>query len=311
MDKQTLHQTLHPLASSALEHFKALLHRLALFHGLFLGLIVFELFLIAFFFSFLVQSAFLAISVALLVLTVFCYFVLRLWVQTKKRQDAERLADAFQESISRLSGDDERSFDHYSLLTRALHTLASIIKKDPEDLLASYAFAAPLRPLVNYLYHKLIREERLLIQELILDRTIQLWIEFIRQQPTHLEAHAGLGTTYITYSTLYSGQKKHQERFKNLVQKAAEEFKILSSYAPNDIWVHHQLANTYHDLALRKEEIRAYEAILALEPQDAETLLKLGRLYFEEGRAAEALSLYEELKKFSPQKSEQLIAFYT
>lgn len=311
MDKETLNQNLNPLALSALGSFKGLLHSIALFHAIFLSLMTFEVLLIALFFSFLVQSALVAVSIALLTLTVFCYFVLKLWVYTKKRQDFGGLADAYQESIQRLLGKADASFNYYTTLTKALLALSDALKKDLKTpLLEGYPLAKAVAPLATFCYKKLIKEDLLFIQELILGRTVQLWLEFIRKEPTHLEAHAALASTYITFSNLFADGKKNKERFTALVQKAAEEFKILSDYAPSDIWVHTQLAYTYHDLGMRAEEIKEYEAILALEPKDGDTLFKLGVLYFQEGSTAKALSLYEELKKLNPQKSEQLINFY-
>ncbi|MEI6532008.1 MAG: hypothetical protein WCN87_04225 [Chlamydiota bacterium] len=311
MDKETINQNLSPLALSALTAFRGLLHSIALFHAVFWGLMAFEIILIALFFSFLVQSALVAVSIALLTLTVFCYFVLKLWVYTKKRQDFSTLADAFQESIQRLMGQEEHTFSYYGALTKSLLTLSDALKKNPSPSWGeNYIWMKPFHPFIAFGYKKLTSEDLLFIQELILGRTSQLWLEFIRKAPTHLEAHAALASTYITFSTFFAEEKKHKERFTALVQKAAEEFKILSDYSPNDVWAHTQLAYTYHDLNMRREEIKEYEAILALQPKDSDTLFKLGVLYFQEGFASKALSLYEELKKLSPQKSEELINFY-
>lgn len=310
MDKQSLQQNLSSLALATAASFKALLHSIALFHALFLGLIVGEVLLIALFFSLLVQSALVAISVALLVLTIFCYLVLRLWVYTKKKQDAEQLSEAFQESIRRLSGAQGPSFEASLTLSQAMLTLSETLKKETKELTFSSSWLKFLRPLTGSLYQRLIRDDRLFIQEQIFERMTQLWLAFIRQEPTHLEAHAHLASHLITYSQLFAHSKKHEARFKALVQRAAEEFKILNDYAPSDVWVHTQLAYTYHDLGMKEEEIKEYEAILALQPQDSETLFKLGVLYFQQGSTSKALSLYEELKKHCPQKSQQLINFY-
>lgn len=311
MNKETLQQNLRPLAASALEHFKKLLSSIALFHGAFLSLIAGEVLLIALFFTFLVKSALVALSIGLLVLTIFCYSVLKIWVYTKKRQDFAALSKAFEESIKRLMGDEPTtSFDHVFILSRALLTLSDTLKKDRGAFLDnSRPFLKPFLPLLSLLYQKLIKKDLLFVQEEILSRTVQLWLSFIRTEPTHLEAHASLASTYITFSTLFDA-KKERERFTALMQKAAEEFKILSDYAPSDVWVHMQLAYTYHDLNMRAAEIKEYEAILQLQPGDSETLFKLGVLYFQEGYTAKALSLYEELKKLSPEKSQQLISFY-
>ncbi len=311
MDKETANQNLRPLVLSALEDFRRLLQSIALFHAIFWGLMTFEVLLIALFFSFLVHLALIALSIALLTLTFFSYFILKFWIYTKKREDFITLADAFQESVQRLMGEEETTFAYYASLAKAFLTLSDALKKSPPSPgKAHYLWINSFYPLITYCYKKLSHKNLLFIQELILGRTTHLWLEFIRKAPTHLEAHAALASTYITFSTFFAEDKKHKERFTTLVQKAAEEFKILSDYSPNDIWAHTQLAYTYHDLNMRREEIKEYEAILILHPKDIDTLFKLGVLYFQEGFASKALSLYEELRKLNPQKSNELINFY-
>ena len=59
-----------------------------------------------------------------------------------------------------------------------------------------------------------------------------------------------------------------------------------------------------------EEEIREYETILQLCPDDKETLFKLGKLYFEQGQNAKGLQVYENLKHSHYTKAESLIHFY-
>ena len=59
-----------------------------------------------------------------------------------------------------------------------------------------------------------------------------------------------------------------------------------------------------------KEEIKEYETILKLCPNDKETLYKLGKLYFEQGLNAKGLQVYEILKNSNYIKAESLIHFY-
>lgn len=312
IDNQSILET----SPSSLNRLQSFLGAAALFHATFLGLLVFELTLIAFFFSFLIKSALVAIAVALFVLTVFCYAVLRLWFRTKRKEEFEQFVDEFQDSFR--TSHLPSAYDRYARLTKGLHTLAETIKRTRDELLKGLpSFLLPIKPFVNQAYQRLVIEERLFMQELILERAISLWIDFIKQEPTHLEAHASLGATYITLSTLYNPEtcprpkkKAHEERFNYFVRKGAEEFKILKSYSPDDIWVHTQLAYSYHDLKMVEEEIKEWECIRNLMPHDAETLFKLGVLYFKQSETAKALSIYDELKPIAPQKAEQLIGFY-
>ena len=93
-------------------------------------------------------------------------------------------------------------------------------------------------------------------------------------------------------------------------ERAIEEFKILNDYAPEDPWIHAQLAYSYHDLQMPQEEIREYETVLRLKPDDMDTLFRLGVLYFQQGMNAKGLQAYEELKRFHYKKAEALIGYY-
>lgn len=288
------------------ERLRPFLQNSALFHAAFIGLLTFELIVIAVFFSFLIKSAFVAISVALFVMTLFCYALLRIWMTTKKKQEFEKLVDQFQDSQN-----STISFTHYAHVTKSLHGFAETIRQSQDEFLSGAPlWLSPLKMVLNRFFQRLIRDDRFFMQELILERIITLWIDFIKLEPTHLDAHASLATTYITLSTLFASSKKGTERFKTLVQKATEEFKILNYYAPNDAWVHTQLAKSYHNLGLPLEEIKEYEALRELDPRDADVLLKLGLLYFGQNQTAKALTLYEELKTLNPKKADELIRFY-
>jgi hypothetical protein len=167
-----------------------------------------------------------------------------------------------------------------------------------------------------------------LMKELLLQACIEEHIKLVRLEPTDLEAHAGLANAYVMLSGLYVDPRtvegldddrwvppnKYNETFKQKFRTTAklaiEEFKILSDYAPHDPWVHAQLAYSYRDLQMPIEEIKEYEIILQLCPDDKETSFKLGKLYFAQGLNAKGLQIYETLKKSNYKKAENLMHFY-
>lgn len=155
------------------------------------------------------------------------------------------------------------------------------------------------------------------MRELLLLASLEEHIKLVRCEPTSLEIHAALANAYVMLSTLYAKQMGKKEfdqsletKFRTTSEKAIEEFKILSDYAPNDPWVHLQLAYSYHDLQMPLEEIKEYEMILRINPDDKEALFKLGTLYFQQGMNAKGLRVYEELKHYNFKKAEILIRFY-
>ena len=166
------------------------------------------------------------------------------------------------------------------------------------------------------------------MKELLLQRSVEEHTRLVRLEPTNLEVHVGLANAYVMLSGLYVDPRiiegldedrwippnkfteTFNQKFRNSAERAIEEFKIISDYAPHDPWVHAQLAFSYHDLKMPEEEIREYEIILELCPEDKDALFKLGKLYFEQGRNAKGLQIYETLKKFNYIKAESLIQFY-
>ncbi len=101
-----------------------------------------------------------------------------------------------------------------------------------------------------------------------------------------------------------------QQKFTSAAERAIEEFKILDDYAPNDQWVHAQLASLYHDIGLPEQEILEFEKMLKIAPQDRQILFRLGVLYFQQGYNAKGLRVYEQLKKSKDKKADELISYY-
>jgi tetratricopeptide (TPR) repeat protein len=166
------------------------------------------------------------------------------------------------------------------------------------------------------------------MKELLLTTAVEEHLKVVKCEPTNLEAHAALANAYVTLSSLYADpQKFHdydeeryipierfsaqmQAKFRATAERAIEEFQILHDYAPEDPWVHIQLAYSYHDLQMPQEEIREYEIVLSLRPHDQDTLFKLGMLYFQQGMNAKGLRVYETLKRSHYKKADSLIKFY-
>jgi tetratricopeptide (TPR) repeat protein len=166
------------------------------------------------------------------------------------------------------------------------------------------------------------------MKELLLQASVREHIGLVKNQPTSLETHAALANAYVMLSGLYIDPRKMEgyeddrwipedkyneeslEKFRIIAERAIEEFKILGEYAPDDPWVHCQLAYSYHDLQMPLEEIKEYEAIQRLIPDDKDNLYKLGILYFQQGWNAKGLRVYEELKRSHYKKGESLIKYY-
>src|SRR5690606_1139767 len=89
---------------------------------------------------------------------------------------------------------------------------------------------------------------------LLLHAAINEHLKQISATPTDLEVHASLANTYVALSRVYKNNEEEEEKAKAASRLAIEEFSILSHYAPNDPWVHEQLASGYRDLGMPEEE---------------------------------------------------------
>ena len=111
--------------------------------------------------------------------------------------------------------------------------------------------------------------------------------------------------------TLYFDRQGFDEKRHLAAKKAIEELNILNELAPDDPWVHAMLAACFNTLEEVQDEIREYEILRNLRPQDKEILYKLGVLYFSRGENAKGLKLFKELKTIDMVWAKNLLSHYT
>jgi tetratricopeptide (TPR) repeat protein len=290
---------------------------------------VLELAAFILFFSFLTKTTIFAFSLAGLFLTGFTYFVLLFYFQAKKPNQLLEVRTHFLEATCSTLPFEKSSFEYHLALAAALERLLSNLHRLEYSYYSVPASFKTLSPLMQKFSAWTHWKDLHQMKELLLLRMIKQQIELIKIEPTHLEAHAHLADSYLTLSKLYMDPRRlypDEEhfwvspdyatsemlgKFKQVSLKAVEEYKILDSYAPNDPWIHAQLALIYHHLELSHEEMREYEIILKVSPHDHEVLFRLGVLYFRHGLSAQGLRIYEQLKKSGDDaKAGELIANY-
>lgn len=297
-----------------------------IFNLLFIGLLVLEITLFALFFTLLLQASVVAISLSAMVLTLFTYFTLRIYFQTRKPLLFDRITKDYlrscQELLSYIPGIPE----HHLILANACMRAASALQGREHTYYRPPGWLDVARPYVQRISCWWHWEDVLAVREQLLFMAIDEHLALVKLEPTSLEGHTALANSYVTLSSLYMDPRKStgddiwspsedalkdlQRRFRIAAERAIEEFKILNAYAPNDPWIHTQLAYSYHDLQMPEEEIKEYEAILKLRPDDNDTLFKLGRLYFQQGFNAKGLRVYESLCQRESSAAEELIAYY-
>lgn len=292
---------------------------------LFVSLIAVECLLLVLFFTFLMTSALLAVDVGMIFATGFSFFIWRLHQQAQKPEKMLDICQAFEEEFERNAEYPPETLEYhialangYARMAGALHGKEYRYYPLPGRLQFFKSKISKLSAWCHwYDVHKM--------KELLLHRSVEEYIEMIKTEPTNLEFHAALANAYVMLSGLYHppahardglfGLSQEmvsllQDKFKQVSEKAIEEFKILNEYSPNDPWVHQQLAYSYHDLQMPQQEINEYENLLDLLPEDDEILYKLGTLYFKQGENAKGLSIYETLRDRDPSKADALVQHY-
>lgn len=309
-----------------LPQFDKILRTYVMFNLGYLALGVTEVVLLALFFTFLVHSSLLAISLALLFLTCFSYFIIKGYLQTLKQEQFKTLRDRFVASCEELLGFNENVPEHYLAIASACSRFATELSGNEYKYYRLPRWLEKISPSIENWSCWWHWQDVFQMREILLQMCVSKHLKMVKLEPTSLEVHGALANAYVMLSSLYVDPRKgenndrwvppnkytqsFEEKYRTAAEKAIEEFKILKAYAPDDPWVHEQLAYSYHDLGMPAEEIREYEKVLALKPNDKETLYKLGVLYFGQGLNAKGLRIYEVLQRSHYVKAEQLIEYY-
>lgn len=327
-DDEFYKSRIEDLITPALSRFQSILRSYTFFNLFFIGLIVGEILYFFIHLTLLVQSFVMAIHLALIFATVFCYFTLRLYAYTRKAEKLIQLKIDFEHACRQVIQEPKGGAEHHLMVTHAFCKLAADLHGQEYRIYECPRWCVFLNSSLEKLNCWWFWCDVHFMKELLLQGCIEEHIQLVRMEPTDLEAHAGLANAYVMLSGLYVDPRtvegldddrwippnKYNEqfskKFRTIAERAIEEFKILSDYAPHDPWVHAQLAYSYRDLQMPIEEIKEYETILQLCPDDKETLFKLGKLYFEQGQNAKGLKVYENLKHSHYKKAESLIHFY-
>lgn len=319
-------EQLHTLIQPIMPRFERFLRLHTLFHLVFWSLLGLELLFIFLFFTFLAQSLLMAFALSTLFLTLFSYLMLRLYFQAVKPEQLQNLKEQFVQMYKTLSHYQEEVPEHHLSLAHACCKLSDELAGSEYRFCRLPDWLKLLAPLMEKGSWWWQWQDVHQMRELLLFKAVEENVKLVWCEPVNPEAHAALANAYVLLSTLYSAPFKEghekwllsdaytrslDEKFRRTANKAIEEFQILCEYAPNDPWIHLQLAYSYHDLDMPIEEIHEYETILRLQPDDQETRFKLGSLYFQQGMNAKGLHIYEELRLTDVKRADALIRYYS
>ena len=268
-----------------------------------------------------------AIGLASLLLTICSHFIIMYYFQGKKPIQFKEIEKNFYnecvKSIPLEASDD----DYHLSLGHSMFQLATYIGQKQVYSLSfkPFSFLNDFFLVIGYHMHF---KDILMMQELLMIRSIQEHVMLIKKKPTDLAVHTSLANAYTALAKIYQlptdlpfeetallekryAKESIRKRFMNATNRAIEELQILDDLAPNDPWVHAQLANCFHHLEMFSEEIGEYEILLNIRPNDKEILYRLGILYFRLGKNAKGLTVYESLKEIDAKDAMHLISHYS
>ena len=316
-DDSLLHQNLPQFYRSILRQFRSTTATFALFNACSFLFFAVEIGLFLSSLPMMSHSLWLAAFLSAIFLSVFCYIVLLFYFQAKKPEQFLLLKDQFIASCASVVDTKAEQAPSHQMIASALFRLSSYLEGfEWQFYPIPRALEFCRRPL-SMLFAICHSQDVLRFSETLLEGSVEEHLKQICLEPTSIEAHATLATTYIALSRLYANSNTRkrkeidEEKHQNAVQLALEELEILNHYAPNDPWVHEMLAQGYRDLGRIEEETQEIETLLHLKPQDKELLFRIGVLYFKQKRNAEGLRIYEQLKEANYKRAEELILLYT
>lgn len=313
-DNSYFQQCLPQIYRSVLKDFKKIVHSHILLHILFISLIIGEM---IGFLPFIQKSAMAALGISLFFLTIFSYLVIFIYSQTRKPERLLRLKTMFLDSCRRHISIPVGEVHHHLTIADALLKLASYLEDFEKNFYKLPTIAQFLNKVFNKFSSYFYWKDVFHLKKLLLSAAVEEHLKQIRITPTDLEIHASLAATYVAQSKIYRLKGRNRKTqglfvkdFRSSSHLAIEEFEILNSYAPNDPWIHEQLAIGYQELDMPDYELKEVELLAQLRPHDKEILFRLGELYFQQGMNAKGLRIYEELKQLNFKKSEALISYY-
>lgn len=302
--------------SQTTKQLKKIIKSFFIFNISFFSLFLVEIILFALLFSVFSSSVILALVLASMFLTSFTYLVLLFYFQSKKTEQLTNLKDHFIKVCKRALSIPIGSAEHH--LTIALAALKLTDNLNENELLK-------LPKIVFKIFKKLesflIKEDVFKFKESLLIAAILEHLNQLKITPTDLEVHTSLTNIYTSLFSLYKdaknkiffskNQKEHlEQKYLSCIKIAIEEFRVLNDYAPNDPWIHLQLAKNYNRLDLKIDELKEYETIYKLCPKDNNILFKLGCLYFATKSNSKGLRVYEELKMRAFKDTDKLLDLY-
>lgn len=306
--------------ASGLKHCKKVLRSYILFHAVLVSVLLVEVLGITISYVLDKGMSFFALELFAILLTFFTYLVLAFYFQAKKPEQLKQLKEWFLSMCKKSMPDEMSQVDYHLFLAQALFTFSSYFQIRELPVYLKRCPLISLKRLLkkcSYLWHWKDFQK---MKEFLLYDCIHQHLSLLKYEPTNLEVHASLGNSYLTLGALYKSmhesfapedlEEVYAKKFKQSIQKAIEEYKIILESSINNPWVLAQLATCYHELGQFEKEIEAFEKLLEISESDPEIMFKLAYLYFQQEKNAKGFYLYKLLKESHPTDADALFEYY-
>ncbi|MBM3201496.1 MAG: hypothetical protein FJZ56_03700 [Chlamydiae bacterium] len=317
---------IHRECQTAIGKFRAVIRSYLFFHLSFALILLGQFGLLISFITEGSKSFGLAACIALFLLSLFSYVVLIYYFQGKKAEQMQEIQREYFTLLKRQMSHDISLLDYHLNIANSAFQLTTFLYQSGTYTISlpPFRFNEKITVLLGFLLNwKDVQK----MQEALMTVAIKEHIQLIKTLPVNLAVHTSLANTFIALAKIYDlpddplyqdsyfikkifSLKINKERFELATNRAIEELKVLDDLAPNDPWIHAALASCYHHLEMTFEEIREYEVLLSLRPDDKEILLRLGLLYFKNGKVALGLRIYEKLSRIDAKSASDLIKHY-
>ncbi len=303
--------------------FRQMLNSYTLFHASFFLLALVELSIFSISIMNYTESIAFIITLASIVLTIFSYLILNYYFQGKKVEQFRELRANFLQSCKKHIVPSLTEEEIHLAIAKNSFQLAATLGQNRIYALSlpPFEFFKEFLLKSRFVFHF---KDVLIMQELLIQLSLDEYIAVLRSEPTDLAIHTSLANVYMTLSKIYQRSpelasyisdtifKKLElpEKIEIATKSAIEELKILDDLAPNDPWTHAQLASCFHGLERWDDELSEYEILANLRAKDKEIILRLGILYFKLGKTAKGLLSYESLRKIDAKYADHLLTHY-
>jgi len=308
---------------NVLKEYKKVILFHAFFKYLFLALFILQGVGLLLFYT---EPAIFALQLGVLCLSIFTYFILHFYFQAKKPDQFIQLKKRFIEACRKGISIPKGTAEHHLVIAQHLmHFIAHLhrFENNNYELSKHSIFFLSIFQKLSFYLHT---EDYFKIKELFYFAAIEEHMQQIRVTPTDLEVHASLANCYVAIAKMYMDAKQFLENKNSRLlrkyeeylgekldfasKRAVEEFHIINEFAPNDLWVHAQLAHCYQVLERFEDEAAEYEKILEIRPHDQEIRFRLAKILFSLGQNAKALKHYDWLKQNKYKKADALLEEY-